>query len=136
MNKHKRTFLKNSTIIAVIVILAGMSLPSVCHPQESERFLNKVIRNDSFKVMHADNIIRNKRHQQFTFTGNVAMYMLRDTVTCDSAIFNYKKSTVIVYGHIKSRGYLRVKIQIPGFNNDGQTYFLKTGHIMCAGPAY
>ena len=132
----KRTFLKSCTKIAVMVILTGMLQPAKIYAQKKDRFLDKVIGADSFKVIHADNIIRNKRHKQFTFTGNVAMYMLRDTVTCDSAIFNYKKSTVIAYGHIKSRGYLRVKIQIPGFNNDGQTYFLKTDYIMCAGPAY
>ena len=132
---NKRTFLKKTTMIAVIVILTGVLLPAKMYAQKKDRFLDKVIGADSFKVIHADKIIRNKRQKQFIFTGDVAMYMSRDTVTCDSAIFNYKKSTVIAYGHIKSQGYLRVKIQIPGFNYDGQTYFLKTGLIMCAGPA-
>ena len=123
-------------MIAVIVILAGMLQPSVCHAQESERFLNKVIRNDSFKVMHADNMIRNKRQKQFTFTGNVAMQIHKDTVTCDSAIFNYKKSTVVVYGRVGSAWAKGNNVFILNFYVDGQTYYLKTGEIIGVGPAY
>ncbi len=127
MNKH--TFLKNSTMIATIVILTGMLLPAKIYAQKKDRFLDKVIGADSFKVIHADKIIRNKRQKQFTFTGNVAMQIHKDTVTCDSAIFNYKKSTVVVYGHITSSPRWTGRGLIPGYGCDGQTYFIKTGNI-------
>ena len=56
---NKRTFLKNSTIIAVIVILAGMLRSSVCHAQKT------VIKRIIIDTVTIDGAIQNKDQYEF-----------------------------------------------------------------------
>jgi hypothetical protein len=126
MNKH--TFLKNSTIIAVIVILAGMLRSSVCHAQENDCFLNNIIGSDSFKVIHTDKQFFNHRHRDQIFTGHVVLQIFRDTVTCDTAVLHAKTLTIIVSGHVITSS----KIDISGASYEGATFFLKSGVVLFA----
>lgn len=116
------------------ILTLVMLLPNLCNGQDNKRFLQRKIGKDSFEVIHADKSIVNKRYKQFTFIGNVSMHIFNDTVICDSAVFHYKRSTITVFGHIKS--IPPWKLNVRGCFEDGQEYNLKTGVVLCSGPSH
>ena len=55
-------------------------------------------------------------------------------IQCDSAVFNYKKSTVVMFGQIK-RAFHPREVDVPGLYVEGITFYLKKGIIRGGGYA-